>query len=198
MRENGKMKAEIVRVDNFVVTETTALAESINQVRVTADKSWAAAENALQAKYDLEKGEASATFTNLVKIVYDGVSYDAGMVISAELKNEKVTTMMGFNAQQFAFYNPSNGKMDLFMYLQDGQVFINEAFINEAWLNSVIVIDKIQSENYVPAKTGFLLDAKNNKFEMNSSETGSRFTFDGTGLRLYDEKGQTRIEIALE
>ncbi|QBY42819.1 phage tail tip fiber protein [Arsenophonus nasoniae] len=68
----------------------------------------------------------------MVKIVYDGVSYDAGMVIGAELKNEKVTTVMGFNAQQFAFYNPSNGKMDLFMYLQDGQVFINEAFINEA------------------------------------------------------------------
>nr|CBA76625.1 conserved hypothetical phage protein [Arsenophonus nasoniae] len=134
----------------------------------------------------------------MVKIVYDGVSYDAGMVIGAELKNEKVTTVMGFNAQQFAFYNPSNGKMDLFMYLQDGQVFINEAFINEAWLNSVVVIDKIQSKNYLPEKSGFILDAKNNRFEMNSNSKDSRFTFDGTGLRLYDEKGQVRIEIALE
>ncbi|HGJ5854322.1 DUF1983 domain-containing protein [Arsenophonus nasoniae] len=198
MRQNGKMKAAIVRVDNYVVTETKALAESIHQVRATADKSWAAAQNSLQAKYDMKKGEASATLTNLVKIVYDGVSYDAGMVIGAELKNEKVTSMMGFNAQQFAFYNPSNGKMDLFMYLQDGQVFINEAFINEAWLNSIVVIDKIQSQNYLPEKSGFILDAKNNRFEMNSNSKDSRFTFDGTGLRLYDEKGQVRIEIALE
>lgn len=151
----------------------------------------------MQAKYDLKKGEASATWTSLVKINYNGIDYDAGMVISAELKNEKVTTMMGFNAQNFAFYNPSNGKMDLFMYLKDGQVFINEAFINEAWINSIVVMNKIQSDNYVPAKSGFLLDAKANKFEMNSSETGGRFTFDGTGLRFYDEKGQARIEIAL-
>ncbi|WGL99184.1 phage tail protein [Arsenophonus sp. aPb] len=197
VRENGKMKAEIVEVRNYVVTETTALAEKLDQVRVTADNSWAAAQNALQAKYDLKKGEASATWTSLVKINYNGIDYDAGMVISAELKNEKVTTMMGFNAQNFAFYNPSNGKMDLFMYLKDGQVFINEAFINEAWINSIVVMNKIQSDNYVPAKSGFLLDAKANKFEMNSSETGGRFTFDGTGLRFYDEKGQARIEIAL-
>ncbi|QBY42820.1 hypothetical protein ArsFIN_13800 [Arsenophonus nasoniae] len=33
---------------------------------------------------------------------------------------------------------------------------------------------------------------------MNSNSKDSRFTFDGTGLRLYDEKGQVRIEIALE
>ncbi|WGL97225.1 DUF1983 domain-containing protein [Arsenophonus sp. aPb] len=197
VRENGKMKAEIIEVRNYVVTETTALAEKLDQVRVTADNSWAAAQNALQAKYDLKKGEASATWTSLVKINYNGIDYDAGMVISAELKNEKVTTMMGFNAQNFAFYNPSNGKMDLFMYLKDGQVFINEAFINEAWINSIVVMNKIQSDNYVPAKSGFLLDAKANKFEMNSSETGGRFTFDGTGLRFYDEKGQARIEIAL-
>nr|WP_310740199.1 hypothetical protein [Arsenophonus apicola] len=55
MRQNGKMKAEIVRVDNYVVTETKALAESIHQVRATADKSWAAAQNSLQAKYDMKR-----------------------------------------------------------------------------------------------------------------------------------------------
>ncbi|MFS1539322.1 MAG: DUF1983 domain-containing protein [Candidatus Phlomobacter fragariae] len=198
VRENGKMKAEIVRVDNYVVTETRALAESVHQVRATADKSWVAAQNSLQAKYDLKKGEASATFTNLVKIVYDGVSYDTGLVIGAELKKGKVTSTMGFNAQQFAFYNPVNGKMALFMYMQEGRAYINEALINKAWLNSVIVVDKVQSEHYEPAKSGFILDVKNNRFEMNSNAKGSRFTFDGTGLRLFDADGQVRIEIALE
>ncbi|WP_238149114.1 hypothetical protein [Arsenophonus endosymbiont of Aleurodicus floccissimus] len=60
MYQNGKMKAEIVRVDDYVVTETKALAKSINQVRATADKSWVATQNSLQAKYDMKKGEASA------------------------------------------------------------------------------------------------------------------------------------------
>ncbi|WP_425593135.1 hypothetical protein, partial [Morganella morganii] len=27
----------------------------------------------------------------------------------------------GFNAQQFAFYNPVKKSMDLFMYMKDGQ-----------------------------------------------------------------------------
>ncbi|WP_246067358.1 phage tail tip protein J-related protein [Arsenophonus nasoniae] len=62
MRQNGKMKAKIVRVDNYVVTETKALAESIHQVRATADKSWAAAQNSLQAKYDMKKRRGFCNF----------------------------------------------------------------------------------------------------------------------------------------
>ncbi|WP_350826532.1 phage tail tip fiber protein, partial [Morganella morganii] len=76
-----------------------------------------------------------------------------------------MNTLIGFNAQQFAFYNPVNGKMDLFMYAKGGQMFIREAFINQAWLNEVVVTDKMQSENYVPGKTGFLIDAKGGNAE---------------------------------
>ncbi|MDU3420108.1 MAG: DUF1983 domain-containing protein, partial [Morganella morganii] len=197
-RENGVMKAEIIRVDNYVVTETKALAEHLDAVQATADESFARAQNSIKAEYDMEQGTASAIWKSLVSIVYDGVNYDAGMVIGAELKGGKVDTLMGFNAQQFAFYNPVNGKMDLFMYMKDGQIFMNEAFINKAWLNSVVVTDKMQSENYVPGKQGFILDAKTNKFEMNSNDGSGGLTFDGSGLYLRDEHGNLKIEIALK
>ncbi|MFS1538276.1 MAG: DUF1983 domain-containing protein [Candidatus Phlomobacter fragariae] len=91
-----------------------------------ADKSWAAAQNSLQAKYDLKKGEASATFTNLVNIHYDGVDYDAGMVMGAELKNGKVSTQIGFSARTFIIYNPVNGRKVSMFTLQNGQAFINK------------------------------------------------------------------------
>ncbi|CBJ79896.1 hypothetical protein XBJ2_350002 [Xenorhabdus bovienii str. Jollieti] len=42
MRQNGEMKSEIVKVRNFTVTETKSLAEKIDTVKATADKSWAA------------------------------------------------------------------------------------------------------------------------------------------------------------
>ncbi|MDE9565724.1 host specificity protein J, partial [Xenorhabdus bovienii] len=42
MRQNGEMKSEIVEVRNFTVTETKSLAEKIDTVKATADKSWAA------------------------------------------------------------------------------------------------------------------------------------------------------------
>ncbi|WP_368897691.1 phage tail tip fiber protein, partial [Morganella morganii] len=123
-----------------------------------------------------------------------------------ELKGGKVDTIMGFNAQQFAFYNPVNGKMDLFMYMKDGQIFMNEAFINKAWLNSVVVTDKMQSENYEPGKTGFLIDAKGGNAEFNSATFRGTLDVDSGGstgrmviknnqIIVYDENGKLAVKI---
>ncbi|MGJ7085649.1 phage tail protein, partial [Morganella morganii] len=169
-RENGAMKAEIIEVRNYTVTETTALAEKLDAVQVKAEDGLALAQNSIRAQWDIASGQASVVHDMKVRIRYNGEDYSAGMVIGAELKGGEVNTLIGFNAQQFAFYNPVKKSMDLFMYMKDGQVFMREAFINQAWLNSVVVTDKMQSENYVPGKQGFILDAKANKFEF----------FDGT------------------
>ena len=58
-----------------------------------------------------------------VRIHYNGEDYSAGMVIGAELKGGEVNTLIGFNAQKFAFYNPSSKSMDLFMYMEGGQIY---------------------------------------------------------------------------
>ncbi|HGJ5855640.1 DUF1983 domain-containing protein [Arsenophonus nasoniae] len=191
VRENGKMKAEIVEVRNYVVTETTALAEKLDQVKVTADKSWAAAENALQAKYDLKKGEASATFTNLVKIVYDGVSYDAGMAIGAELKNGKVTTQIGFSAQTFIVYNPSNGKLEPVFAIKNGQVIFNDALISKATIENIIVGMDLRSKNYIPRQRGTRIDMVNGNFEVNGVSSTYRTRLTNKGFYVYS--GNTPI-----
>ncbi|WP_407072869.1 phage tail tip fiber protein [Photorhabdus viridis] len=46
---------------------------------------------------------------------YNGKEYDAGMIISSEVKNGKVTTNIGFNAENFTFMNSVNGKLVPFM-----------------------------------------------------------------------------------
>ncbi|MDR5611513.1 MAG: DUF1983 domain-containing protein [Arsenophonus sp.] len=191
MRQNGKMKAEIVRVDNYVVTETKALAESIHQVRATADKSWAAAQNSLQAKYDMKKGEASATWTSLVKIHYDGVDYDAGMVIGAELKNGKVSTQIGFSAQTFIIYNPVNGKMEPMFSIQNGQTFINDALISKATIENIIVGMDLKSKNYIPGQQGTRIDMVNGNFEVNGVSSTYRTRLTNKGFYVYS--GNTPI-----
>ncbi|MEM8235988.1 DUF1983 domain-containing protein, partial [Morganella morganii] len=113
--------------------------------------------------------------------------------IGAELKGGEVNTLIGFNAQQFAFYNPVKKSMDLFMYMKDGQVFMREAFINQAWLNSVVVTDKMQSENYVPGKQGFILDAKANKFEFFDGTTTNGTGITAGGIKVYDNNRLTVI-----
>lgn len=173
-RETGSMKAEIIEVRNYTVTETTALAEKIDAVKVTADDSFAMAQNSIRAQWDMAAGEASVVHDMKARIRYEGEDYSAGMVIGAELKGGEVNTLIGFNAQQFAFYNPVKKSMDLFMYMKDGQVFIREAFLDEAWIKSLTVTDKMQSDNYVPGKQGFIINAKTGNAEFNNA------TFRGT------------------
>ncbi|MGJ7100843.1 DUF1983 domain-containing protein, partial [Morganella morganii] len=192
-RETGSMKAEIIEVRNYTVTETTALAEKVDAVKVTADDSFAMAQNSIRAQWDMAAGEASVVHDMKVRIRYNGEDYSAGMVIGAELKGGQVSTLIGFNAQQFAFYNPVKKSMDLFMYMKDGQVFMREAFINQAWLNSVVVTDKMESENYVPGKQGFILDAKANKFEFFDGTTTNGTGITAGGIKVYDNNRLTVI-----
>ncbi|MBT0397597.1 host specificity protein J, partial [Morganella morganii subsp. morganii] len=207
-RESGAMKAEIIEVRNYTVTATTALAEKIDAVKVTADDSFAMAQNSIRAQWDMAAGEASVVHDMKVRIHYDGEDYSAGMVIGAELKGGEVNTLIGFNAQQFAFYNPVSKSMDLFMYMEGGQVFMREAFINKAWLNEVVVTDKVQSENYVPGKAGngFLIDAKTGNAEFNSAIFRGTLDVDSGGntgrmviknnqIIVYDENGKLAVKI---
>ncbi|MER5069252.1 phage tail tip fiber protein, partial [Morganella morganii] len=195
-RENGAMKAEIIEVRNYTVTETKALAEKLDAVKVTADDSFAMAQNSIRAQWDMAAGEASVVHDMKVRIHYNGEDYSAGMVIGAELKGGQVSTLIGFNAQKFAFYNPSSKSMDLFMYMEGGQIFMREAFINQAWLNEVVVTDKMQSDNYAPGKSGFLIDAKTGKTEINGSDaSGGRMEIKNDQIRVWDEKGRLRVEI---
>ncbi|WP_354637053.1 phage tail protein [Morganella morganii] len=192
-RENGAMKAEIIEVRNYTVTETTALAEKLDAVQVKAEDGLALAQNSIRAQWDIASGQASVVHDMKVRIRYNGEDYSAGMVIGAELKGGEVNTLIGFNAQQFAFYNPVKKSMDLFMYMKDGQVFMREAFINQAWLNSVVVTDKMQSENYVPGKQGFILDAKANKFEFFDGTTTNGTGITAGGIKVYDNNRLTVI-----
>ncbi|WP_368894860.1 phage tail tip fiber protein, partial [Morganella morganii] len=164
----------------YTVTETTALAEKLDAVQVKAEDGLALAQNSIRAQWDMAAGEASVVHDMKVRIHYNGEDYSAGMVIGAELKGGEVNTLIGFNAQQFAFYNPVNKSMDLFMYMKGGQVFIREAFLDEAWIKSLLVIDKLQSENYDAGKKGFLIDAKTGKAELNDTIIrGTLYATDG-------------------
>ncbi|MGJ7321426.1 DUF1983 domain-containing protein, partial [Morganella morganii] len=205
-RENGAMKAEIIEVRNYTITETTALAEKLDAVQVKAEDGLALAQNSIRAQWDMASGQASVVHDMKVRIRYNGEDYSAGMVIGAELKGGQVNTLIGFNAQQFAFYNPVKKSMDMFMYMKDGQVFMREAFINQAWLNSVVVTDKMQSENYVPGKTGFLIDAKGGNAEFNSATfrgnldirsaaSGGRMEINNAKIDVFDENNVLRVRI---
>lgn len=51
--------------------------------------------------------------------------------------------------------------------LKGNQVFMREAFIDKAHLSGATSDNKIQSENYVPGESGFLIDYRTGKAEFN-------------------------------
>lgn len=51
--------------------------------------------------------------------------------------------------------------------IKDNQIFMRETFIDTAWLRSATPDNKVQSENYVPGKSGFLIDYSTGKAEFN-------------------------------
>ncbi|HEM8278605.1 TPA: TipJ family phage tail tip protein [Providencia stuartii] len=135
-----------------------------------------------QAKtYVDQKGNASSIFGIKNAVVVNGQYYEAQMILGAEVKNGQVVTQIGFSADTFGIFNPVSGKLEPVFFVEDGQVFINEAFINQATIEKLLIGSTIKSKNWDPAtKKGLMLDFENGKLIANDAEiTGKIYATDG-------------------
>ncbi|WOQ82651.1 DUF1983 domain-containing protein [Proteus mirabilis] len=198
--------AEVKRAQNSIVDLNKAFAEDRTRVQARFDEQEGMIEEKMQATFE-QSGDGVVTHSINITIVHNNVKYNAaGQVISAQVKNGKLESYIGYNANNFAWYNPANGKMELFMYVKNGQMFMREAFINEAWLNSVVVTEYIKSGDYVPSKDGFLIDGKTGNIEMNkgifrgeldigTNKAGAHTVITNERIAVYGDKGEIRVEI---
>lgn len=199
-------EADIVSNSQAISNTNKAFAENKTQVQAKFDEQEGMIQEKMQATFE-QSGDGVVTHSINITIVHNNVKYNsAGQVISAQVKNGKLESFIGYNANNFAWYNPSNGKMELFMYVKNGQIFMREAFINEAWLNSVVVTEYIKSGDYVPGKSGFLIDGKTSNIEMNkgtfrgeldigTNKTGAHTVITNERIAVYGAQGEIRIEI---
>ncbi|EPL5632706.1 phage tail tip protein J-related protein [Proteus mirabilis] len=204
--EMDKAQADIVSNSTAISNTNKAFAENKTQVQAKFDKQEGMIQEKMQATFE-QSGDGVVTHSINITIVHNNVKYNAaGQVISAQVKNGKLESFFGYNANDFAWYNPTNDKMELFMYAKNGQLFMREAFINEAWLNSVVVTEYIKSGDYVPGNDGFLIDGKTSNIEMNkgtfrgeldigTNKTGAHTVITNERIAVYGDKGEIRIEI---
>lgn len=204
--EMDKAQADIVSNSTAISNTNKAFAENKTQVQAKFDEQEGLIQEKMQATFE-QSGDGVVTHSINITIVHNNVKYNAaGQVISAQVKNGKLESFFGYNANNFAWYNPANGKMELFMYAKNGQLFMREVFINEAWLNSVVVTEYIKSGDYVPGKSGFLIDGKTSNIEMNkgtfrgeldigTNKTGAHTVITNERIAVYGDKGELRIEI---
>ncbi|HCH51214.1 MAG TPA: host specificity protein [Proteus sp.] len=167
--EMDKAQADIISNSTAISNTDKAFAENKTQVQAKFDKQEGMIQEKMQATFN-QSGDGVVTHSINITIVHNNVKYNAaGQVISAQVKNGKLESFFGYNANNFAWYNPVNGKMELFMYAKNGQLFIREAFLDKANVREMVLSEAIKSKNYEIGKIGFIIDATTGDAEFNNA-----------------------------
>lgn len=149
--EIDKAQADIISNSTAISNTDKAFAENKTQVQAKFDKQEGMIQEKMQATFN-QSGDGVVTHSINITIVHNGTKYNAaGQVISAQVKNGKLESFFGYNANNFAWYNPANGKMELFMYAKNGQFFVRDLFIEDGSITNAKIGNVIQSNTY---KTG--------------------------------------------
>lgn len=156
--EMDKAQADIVSNSTAISNTNKAFAENKTQVQAKFDKQEGMIQEKMQATFE-QSGDGVVTHSINITIVHNNVKYNAaGQVISAQVKNGKLESFFGYNANNFAWYNPANGKMELFMYAKNGQFFVRDLFIEDGSITNAKIGNVIQSNNYVAGKSGWIIN----------------------------------------
>ncbi|HDA9904158.1 TPA: DUF1983 domain-containing protein [Proteus mirabilis] len=151
-------QADIISNSQAISNTNKAFAENKTQVQAKFDEQEGMIQEKMQATFK-QSGDGVVTHSINITIKHNGVSYNAaGQVISAQVKNGKLESFIGYNANNFAWYNPVNGKMELFMYAKNGQLFIRDLFIEDGSITNAKIGNVIQSNNYVAGKSGWIIN----------------------------------------
>ncbi|HGN0294712.1 TPA: DUF1983 domain-containing protein, partial [Proteus mirabilis] len=106
-----KAQADILSNSQAISNTNKAFAENKTQVQAKFDEQEGMIQEKMQATFE-QSGDGVVTHSINITIKHNGVSYNAaGQVISAQVKNGKLESYIGYNANNFAWYNPVNGKM---------------------------------------------------------------------------------------
>ncbi|WP_272580932.1 phage tail tip protein J-related protein [Providencia sp. PROV266] len=181
-----RAQASITKLENVVADEFHAYAQDVMQLKAQFGETQAAIEQMAKVEVD-HQGNASSIFSIKNAVMVNGQYYEAQMMIGAIVKNGQVTTQIGFSADTFGIFNPKSGKLEPVFFVENGQVFINDALINKATIEKIIVGTDMRSKNYVPNKTGSRIDMENSIFEFNGKADDFSTTVNNQGV--YIKKG---------
>lgn len=157
-KEVGRVRADVLTNKEAISETNKAMAKSEERIQVQLGKQQGMINQKMQAEFS-QTGDGVVTHSINITIVHNNVKYNAaGQVISAQVKNGKLESFIGYNANNFAWYNPVNGKMELFMYAKNGQLFIRDLFIEDGSITNAKIGNVIQSNNYVAGKSGWIIN----------------------------------------
>ncbi|WP_272688229.1 phage tail tip protein J-related protein [Providencia sp. PROV063] len=181
----GDMNSSINSLQKVVADNQKSQAEVNELIKSEIGDNKAAIEKRAETSVD-HNGNASSIFGIKNAVEVNGQYYEAQMMMSASVKNGRVTTQIGFSADTFGIFNPSSGKLEPAFVVVNGQVVMSDAFINKATIEKIIVGTDMRSKNYAAGKTGTRIDMNNGTIEINGSDdSGSRMTIKNDQIAVY-------------
>jgi predicted phage tail protein len=181
VRFNG-VDASISDVRTAQATTDSALAEFKIQTGVKFNQQDAVIQTKATTVFDSSGG--SAIYSVKAGVNYNGNYYDAGMVIGVEASGNTIKSQVGFNADTFIITSGQYGAKYSPFAITNGQVFINEAFIRDGTITNAKIGGYIQSFDYNPGVSGWIINRGGNA-EFNNSYFRGEITMDTTtgGIR---------------
>lgn len=194
--EVGEVSGSVSELESVVVTDREATAQAIQQVGVKIDDNSADIQTVSRAQADTD-GKLSTMYSVKMQVNKSGQLVTAGIGLGIE-ENEEGVIQSQFlvSADRFAIVSTlAGGQVFTPFTVENGQVFMRSAFIQDASIGVAKLTQSIQSANYVPGKTGLMINFVTGEFELNSTVgEGGRQTVNNRGGKVYDENNIKRYQ----
>ncbi|NJJ56722.1 phage tail protein [Pseudomonas sp. B14(2022)] len=191
----GEVAGTVTDLESVVVTDRQATAQAIQQIGVELGETSAAVQTVSQAQVDTD-GKLSTMWSVKMQLNQNGQYVYAGVGLGIENVEGVLQSQFLVSADRFALVNTiAGGAVSIPFAVQGGQVFMNSAFIQDASIGVAKLTQSIQSANYVPGKTGLMINFVTGEFELNSTVgVGGRQTINNRGGKVFDENGAKRYQ----
>lgn len=192
----GDVAGTVTELESVVVTDRQATSQAIQQVRAEIGETSAAIQVVSKAQADTD-GKFTTMYSVKMQVNADGQLVAAGFGLGIEQDEEGVLqSQFLVSADRFAIVSTlAGGQVFTPFTVDNGQVFMRSAFIQDASIGVAKLTQSIQSANYVPGKTGLMINFVTGEFELNSTVgVGGRQTINNRGGKVYDESNTKRYQ----
>ncbi|MGY2173874.1 host specificity protein J [Pseudomonas azotoformans] len=194
--EVEEVSGSVVELESVVVTDREATAQAIQQIGVKIEDNSADIQTVSRAQADTD-GKFSTMYSVKMQVNADGQLVAAGFGLGIEQDEEGVLrSQFLVSADRFAIVSTlAGGQVFTPFTVDNGQVFMRSAFIQDASIGVAKLTQSIQSANYVPGKTGLMINFVTGEFELNSTVgVGGRQTINNRGGKVFDENNTKRYQ----
>ncbi|OOW00542.1 host specificity protein J [Pseudomonas sp. MF4836] len=192
----GDVSGSVDELESVVVSDRQATAQAIQQIGVKIEDNSADIQTVSRAQADTD-GKFSTMYSVKMQVNADGQLVAAGFGLGIEQDEEGVLrSQFLVSADRFAIVSTlAGGQVFTPFTVQGGQVFMRSAFIQDASIGVAKLTQSIQSANYVPGKTGLMINFVTGEFELNSTVgVGGRQTINNRGGKVFDENDAKRYQ----